>query len=167
VCAGGNYWGDNQALNFTGLPMFWWFANMMVVMATAMIFHRLRRHLFSRDWQTLAFVLLEPLILIGVHGSAGIPYYIAITSAHSVGLSTLGTAGSIVISLFYMLLFGKAVTVPAEAPVPAAAPELRPPAPTDAVAARPTADHALPRHACCHLDDRPRLRDRGAAGRDR
>jgi hypothetical protein len=110
------YYGDNQALNFTGLPMFWWFANAMVVLVTAMTFHLLKKHLFDRDWQTLAFIALEPLILIAVHGSAGMPYYIAITSAHSKGLSTLGLAGSIAVSLLYMALFGKAVTIPAESP---------------------------------------------------
>jgi hypothetical protein len=109
------YYGSNQALNFTGLPMFWWFANAMVVMVTAMIFHLLRRHLFDRDWQSLSFIVLEPLILIGVHGSAGMPYYIAVTSAHSKAVSTLGLLGSIAISLFYMVLFGKAVVVPAGA----------------------------------------------------
>lgn len=119
------YYGDNQALNFTGLPMFWWFANAMVVLVTAMTFHLLRKHLFDRDRQTLSFILLEPLILIGVHGSAGIPYYVAVTSAHSKSLSTLGLAGSVAISLFYMALFGKAVTVPegAQPAAQAAAPE--------------------------------------------
>jgi hypothetical protein len=109
------YYGSNQAMNFTGLPMFWWFANAMIVLVTAMTFHLLKKHLFARDWQSLSFVILEPLLLIGVHGSAGIPYYVAITSAHSKPLSTLGLAGSIAIDLFYMLLFGKAVTVPADA----------------------------------------------------
>jgi hypothetical protein len=120
------YYGNNQALNFTGLPMFWWFANAMVVLVTAMTFHLLKKHLFDRDWQALSFIVLEPLILIGVHGSAGIPYYVAITSAHSKGLSTLGLAGSIAISLFYMALFGKAVTVPAAELAGAAAPAPQP-----------------------------------------
>ncbi|MHB8696116.1 MAG: hypothetical protein ACYDHH_33305 [Solirubrobacteraceae bacterium] len=109
------YYGSNQALNFTGLPMFWWFANAMVVLVMAMIFYLLRRHLFDRDWQSWAFVPLAPLVLIGIHGTAGVPYYIAVTSTTGKTWSTIGTLGSIAISVFYMLLFGKAVTVPARA----------------------------------------------------
>jgi hypothetical protein len=106
------YYGANQALNFTGLPMFWWFANAMVVLVTAMIFHLLKRHVLRRDRETLAFILLEPLILFGIHGSAGIPYYIAITSTTGKTWTTIGTLGSIAISIFYVWLFGKMVTVP-------------------------------------------------------
>jgi hypothetical protein len=117
------YYGSNQALNFTGLPMFWWFANAMVVLVTAMIFHLLRKHLFDRDWQSLSFILLEPLILFGIHGSAGIPYYVTITSTTGKTWTTIGTLGSIAISAFYVALFGKAVTVPAVTTATATAPE--------------------------------------------
>jgi len=103
------YYGSNQPLDFTGLPMFWWFANAMVVLVMAMIFHLLRRHLFTRDWHTLAFIPLAPLVLIAIHGSAGVPYYIAITSTTGKLWTTVGTLGSIAISIFYMVLFGAAV----------------------------------------------------------
>jgi hypothetical protein len=116
------YYGHNQALDFTGLPMFWWFANAMVVLVTAMIFHLLKRHVLKRDRETLAFIILEPLILFGIHGSAGIPYYIAITSTTGKTWSTIATFGSIAISVMYVWLFGKAVTVPARAPARVTAP---------------------------------------------
>lgn len=114
------YYGDNQALNFTGLPVFWWFANAMVVMATAVIFHVLRRHLLTSDRQTWLFVPLEPLILFGVHGSAGIPVFAAITGGASEAVVTVATFGSLAICGLYLWIMAKAVTVPAAATVPAA-----------------------------------------------
>jgi hypothetical protein len=125
------YYGDNQALNFTGLPMFWWFANAMVVMATAVIFHLLRRHVFTSDRQSLLFVPLAPLILFGVHGSAGIPVFIATTSTSGKTWTTLATLGAIAISGLYVWLMAKAVAVPATAPAREPAPvAARRPAPT-------------------------------------
>jgi hypothetical protein len=114
------YYGDNQALNFTGMPMFWWFANAMVVCSTAMIFQLLRRHVLRSDRESLLFIPLEPLLLFGVHGSAAIPVYVAITSAGSKWLTALATIGSIAISFLYMSLLGRATTVPV--PEPAGAP---------------------------------------------
>jgi hypothetical protein len=105
------YYGSNQALDFTGLPMFWWFANAMVVLVMAMTFHLLRRHLFTKDWHCLVFIPLAPLILIGVHLSAGTPYYIAITSTTGTLWSTVGALASIAISIFYMVIFGASVVV--------------------------------------------------------
>jgi hypothetical protein len=130
------YYGDNQALNFTGLPMFWWFANAMVVMATAVIFHLLRRHVLTSDRQSLLFVPLAPLILFGVHGSAGIPVFIATTSTSGKTWTTLATLGAIAISGMYVWLMAKAVAVPATAParepVPVAAARRPAPAPVGA-----------------------------------
>jgi hypothetical protein len=145
-----DYYGSNQALDFTGLPMFWWFANAMVVLVMAMLFHLLRRHLFTRDWHALAFIPLAPLILIGVHGSAGIPYYVAVTSTSGTLWTTVGTRGSIAISAFYMVLLGASVThrpmaaVAAPLAAAAAGPLAAVAAPLAAAAAGPLAAAAAP-----------------------
>lgn len=104
------YYGDNQALDFTGMPMFWWFANAMVVVAMAAIFHLLRRHVFTAHRHAVVFIPLAPLVLFGVHGSAGIPVFIATTSTDGTTWTTLATLGSIGLSFLYVWLFGRAVT---------------------------------------------------------
>lgn len=107
------YFGSNQPLDFTGLPMWWWFANAMVVCVTAMIFHLLKTHVFTSDRQTLLFVPLEPLVLFAVHGSAAAPVYIAVKSSGGTTWPAIATLATIAISGLYMWLFGKATTVDA------------------------------------------------------
>jgi hypothetical protein len=104
------YFGSNQPLDFTGMPMWWWFANGMVVCVTAMIFHLLKTHVLTKDRQTLLFVPLEPLILFAVHGSAAVPAYIAVKSSDGTTWTTVATLATIAISVLYMWLFGKATT---------------------------------------------------------
>ena len=122
------YFGDNQALDFSGMPMWWWFANAMVVCVTAMVFHLLRTHVLRSDRQTLLFVPLEPLILFAAHGSAAVPVYIAVKSSDGTTWTTLATVATIAISVLYVWLLGKTVT---RAVAPAAA--------TPAVAVPPAA----------------------------
>jgi hypothetical protein len=112
------YFGDNQALDVTGLPMWWWFANAMVVCAMAMIFHLLKTHVFTSDRQTLLFVPLAPLTLFAVHGSAAVPVYIATKSSEGTTWTTIATIATIAISALYMWLLGKAVTRGKEAEGP-------------------------------------------------
>lgn len=98
------YYGDNQALDFTGLPMFWWFANSMAVVGMGVVFHLLKKHTFTRPAQQWLFVPLAPLLLFALHGSASAPVYTAIQSTDSEALSTLATLATIGISLFYVWL---------------------------------------------------------------
>ena len=105
------YYGDNQAFNFTGLPMFWWFANAMVVVGMGVIFHLLKKHVFTNKAQQWLFVPLAPLVLFAVHGSASAPVFIAIQSTDSKLLSSLATLATIGISLFYVWLMAKSACV--------------------------------------------------------
>ena len=105
------YYGDNQAFDFTGLPMFWWFANAMVVVGMGVIFHLLKKHVFTNNAQQLLFVPLAPLVLFAIHGSASAPVFIAIQSTDSELLSSLATLVTIGISLFYVWLMAKSACV--------------------------------------------------------
>ncbi|WP_140694372.1 hypothetical protein [Mycolicibacterium hodleri] len=69
----------------------------MVVVAMGVIFYLLKRHILTRDIET-AFVPLAPLILFGVHGSAGIPVFVAISEGASTFGSTMATFASFAIS---------------------------------------------------------------------
>ncbi|MFE3000549.1 hypothetical protein ACFXG4_36800 [Nocardia sp. NPDC059246] len=114
------YYGDNQAFNFTGLPMFWWFANAMVVVGMAVIFHLLKKHIFTNDLQSLLFIPLAPLVLFGVHGSAATPVFIAIPSTDNKLLTSIATLATVAISLLYVWLMSKAACIRDLRPVAAA-----------------------------------------------
>ena len=105
------YYGDNQAFDFTGMPMFWWFANAMVVVGMGVIFHLLKKHVFTNKAQQWLFVPLAPLVLYAVHGSASAPVFIAIQSTDSKLLSSVATLTTIGISLFYVWLMAKSACV--------------------------------------------------------
>ncbi|MUL65864.1 hypothetical protein BOO86_15420 [Mycobacterium sp. CBMA 234] len=105
------YYGDNQAFAFTGLPMFWWFANSMAVVGMGAIFHLLKKHVFTNAAQQWLFVPLAPLVLYGLHASAAAPVFAAIQSTDSVVLGSLATLTTIAISLLYVWLLGKATCV--------------------------------------------------------
>jgi hypothetical protein len=105
------YYGPHQALAFTGMPMFWVVANSMVVVAVGVIFYLLKKYVLTRDIQTIAFVPLAPLILFGVHGSAGIPVFVAISEGAGEIWSTMATFGSFAISFLYLWLMSRAVCV--------------------------------------------------------
>jgi hypothetical protein len=113
------YYGEHQALDFTGMPMFWVVANSMVVVAMGVIFFLLKKYILTRDIQTIAFVPLAPLILFGVHGSAGMPVFVAISEGASELWSTAATLGSFAISFLYLWLMAKAVCVAKVAPAKA------------------------------------------------
>lgn len=102
------YYGDNQALAFTGMPMFWWFANAMVVVGTGVAVYLLKRHVFTRPAQQWLIVPLSPLLLFALHGSASAPVFTAIHSTNSVAISTLATLLTIAISILYIWLMGAA-----------------------------------------------------------
>ena len=105
------YYGDNQAFDFTGMPMFWWFANAMVVVAMGVVFHLLKKHVFTSNAQQLLFVPLAPLVLFAVHGSASAPVFVAIRSTDSELVSSLATLVTIGISLFYIWLMAKSACI--------------------------------------------------------
>lgn len=111
------YYGEGQALDFTGMPMFWVVANSMVVVAMGVIFYLLKKYVLTRDVQTIVFVPLAPLILFGVHGSAGIPVFVAISEGASEFWSTAATLMSFAISFLYLWLMAKAVCIPKDAAV--------------------------------------------------
>jgi hypothetical protein len=103
------YYGANQALDFTGMPMFWVVANSMVVVAMGVTFYLLKKYVLTRDIQTALFVPLAPLILFGVHGSAGIPVFVAISDGVSEFWSTIATFASFAISFMYLWLMARMV----------------------------------------------------------
>lgn len=120
-----HYYGDNQALAFTGLPMWWWFVNPMCVFANAYVFHLLRKHVLTSDAQTALFVPLGLLCVIAWHLTAGLPMYITIIGTDGKTLTTLATFGSIAIAGMYMWIIGRTVTVPEAAPAAERAPDGR------------------------------------------
>ena len=101
----------HQPLNMTGLPMWWWFLNPMCVFGQAATYHLLRRNAFRTDWETALFVVIGPLSVFALHGSAAVPLYMGI-NAHNIGYAVLGSFGSIAIALMYMWIIRRVVTVP-------------------------------------------------------
>src|SRR5262245_2818421 len=116
------YYGD-QALAFTGLPLFWWFANAMVLFASAAVVHLLRTLVFGADdargW---VFVVTIPLTLFALHASASLPMFMAIGSGAGMAWITVATFISIAISLTYMALIVRLVAAPAPAPARSSTP---------------------------------------------
>lgn len=112
------YYGEGQALDFTGMPLFWVFANSMVVVAMGTIFHLLKKHVFRTDRETIAFIPLSPLILFGVHGSASIPVFVAVSEGANEFWSTVATLSTIAVSFFYLWILSRAACVsgPGSAP---------------------------------------------------
>jgi hypothetical protein len=105
------YYGEDQPLNFTGLPVFWWFADGMILVGVGVLLHLVRRHLLTRDWQSLVFVPLMPLLLFGVHGSATAPVAVAILERAPNAAITACSLLGIAISLLYTALFARAARV--------------------------------------------------------
>jgi hypothetical protein len=105
------YYGPNQALDFTGLPMFWWFANPMCIFATAAIFHGLRRQVFTRPAQSALFLPLLPLAVFASHGSASVPVFIAINGDGGQGWVTVATLATIALALTYLWVIARTVCI--------------------------------------------------------
>jgi hypothetical protein len=113
------FYFDYQPLSFTGMPMWWWFVNPTCVFGIAAVLYLVRKYALRRDLESLIFVPLVGLALFAIHGSAGFPQYLTINqSSHA--LAILGTFGSIAVSISYIWLIGRLVTVrePAVAPAP-------------------------------------------------
>jgi hypothetical protein len=103
------YWG-NQPLNFTGLPLNWWFTNGTCVMASAVALYLVRRHLLSSDRQTWVFA---PLMLLALWASKcpDIPMVWMMSNTQSTLLRTLGSLGTMVLSLGLLWGMIRAVAV--------------------------------------------------------
>ena len=99
-----------QPFNFIGIPLFWWFVNAMSVFAIAATYHLMREHILTRDWQSICFVVIGPLMMFAMHGSASVPAQIGINAPGELA-GQLGSFGSIAIALLYMWIIGRAVTV--------------------------------------------------------
>jgi hypothetical protein len=115
------YYGDNQALNMTGLPAFWWFANPMCVFAVATVVHLLRWHVLTRQAQSAIFMPLGVLTVFASHGSASIPVFMAVNGTTGRFWTTLATVATIGLSAMYMWLIARLVCIR----VPAAPPQVR------------------------------------------
>ena len=99
-----------QPLKFTGMPMWWWFVNPTCVFGIAAVLYLVRKYALRRDMESLIFVPLVGLALFAIHGSAGFPQYLTINqSSHA--LAILGTFGSIAVTIAYIWLIGRVVTV--------------------------------------------------------
>jgi hypothetical protein len=106
------YYGDNQPLEFFGIPIWWFFVNAMVVVGMAMIFAAVRKHLLTADWQSVVFVPGALLVCGGLHHSAGIPVYTAIgsgwSSAATIPLSLLSCG----IAVAWVYILARLVATP-------------------------------------------------------
>ncbi|WP_140694338.1 hypothetical protein [Mycolicibacterium hodleri] len=103
------YHGGNQALAFTGFPMWWWFANPMCVFAVAAMVFLLRRYVFTSNRQAVLIVPLVPLTLFASHASAATPVFVAINQTTGDGWTTAASIVTIGISLLYVWIISKAV----------------------------------------------------------
>ena len=115
------YYYGHQPLNFTGLPMWWWFVNPICWFAPAAAIHLLRRRVLRgserRSWLCVPAV---PLSVAAGHGTAAMPMYLAISSGASNAIEILCTVLSAAITLFYIWIIGEVICVPRAAIVPAA-----------------------------------------------
>jgi hypothetical protein len=112
------YYGDNQPLAFTGLPMYWPFISATCVFATAAVFHLMRRYLFDGDdRKAWLFIPVGPLVTWAVHGSASAPVFAALSSGWSEVGTTITCLMTIAFSIGWMWLFARLVSV--DEPVPA------------------------------------------------
>jgi len=101
------YWGD-QPLNFTGLPMHWWFTDATCIVAVPVAMLLIRRHLLSSDRQTWTYAPLM-LMVVWASKSVDIPLVWVMSNSNSQPLRTLASLGSIVLSL--ALIWGMARAV--------------------------------------------------------
>ena len=66
-----------------------------------------KKHVFRTDRETIAFIPLSPLILFGVHGSASIPAFVAVSEGANEFWSTVATLSTIAISFFYLWILSR------------------------------------------------------------
>jgi hypothetical protein len=110
-----DYYGDNQPLNITGLPVWWWFANSMTVFITGAAFHLIRTRVFTMQWHCAAFLPLGPIVFMASHTTAGMPTWLAINSTAAMWVVLLGSFVTMGLTALYMKIFEK-VLVGAGAP---------------------------------------------------
>jgi len=103
------YWG-NQPLNFTGLPMHWWFTDATCIVAVPVAMYLIRKHLLSSDRQTWIFAPLM-LMVVWASKSVDIPLVWVMSNTESLPLRTLASLGSITLSVALMWGMGRAVGV--------------------------------------------------------
>lgn len=105
------YYGD-QVLDFTGLPMWWWFVNPLCWFGPAAIFHLVRKHALRGDERaTWIFIPGVFLATFATHGSASVPMWLAISSDAGTTVQILCTALSASIAIGYIWLVGRFVCV--------------------------------------------------------
>jgi hypothetical protein len=109
------YVGD-QPLNFTGLPLFWWFVNATSVFATAAILQGLRVHVFTTAKQDALFVPFTTLGVMVGHAPATVPMIVALNSTSNHGWHIVGTFLSISLALCIMWMISKVACVPDDRP---------------------------------------------------
>lgn len=116
------YYG-HQPLDFTGLPVWWWFVNPMCWFAPAAAIHLVRKHvLHGSERGTWVCVPLVGLATFAGHGSAALPMYLSISSNASNAVEIVCTVLAAAIAAGYIWAMGEVICVTRTAPAPAPAP---------------------------------------------
>jgi hypothetical protein len=116
------YYG-HQPLNFTGLPMWWWFVNPMCWFAPAAVIHLVRKRVLHGN-ERLAWVCV-PLVGLATfagHGSAALPMYLSISSNASNAVEIVCTVLATAIAAGYIWMMGEVICVPESALAAAVSP---------------------------------------------
>jgi hypothetical protein len=106
------YYGDNQPLQFFGIPIWWFFVNALAVVGVAVVFAALRKHVLTADWQSVFFIPAGLLVCAGLHQSAGVPVYAAIGSGWSSAVTIPASLLSSAIAVVWVYLLARLVAVP-------------------------------------------------------
>lgn len=106
-----HYHGDNQPLEFFGIPIWWFFVNAMVIVGLSIIFAAVRKHVLTADWQSVVFVPASLLVCGGLHHSAGIPVYTAIGSGWSIAVTIPMSLISCGLAVLWVYLLARLVAV--------------------------------------------------------
>jgi hypothetical protein len=113
------YYG-HQPLNFTGLPIWWWFVNPMCWFAPAAAIHLIRKHVLKGNERRAWFCIpAVGLATFAGHGSAALPMYLSISSNASNAVEIVCTVLSAAITFSYVWMLGQVIAVPVPVPVPA------------------------------------------------
>lgn len=106
-----HYHGDNQPLEFFGIPIWWFFVNAMVIVGLSIIFAAVRKHVLTADWQSVVFVPAALLVCGGLHHSAGIPVYTAIGSGWGIAITIPMSLISCGLAVVWVYLLARLVAV--------------------------------------------------------
>lgn len=107
------YYGDHQALQILGFPMWWWFANPASVMGIAAVVYLLMKGNVITERSAVMLVPLYPIMELTVHGSIAAPVFAALQGTTDISVTTGASVATIIMSLVLMWVFGKVVTRPA------------------------------------------------------